>query len=211
MSRHDDWEDWIEAEPIQEKCNPAQDIAFLKCPVPLKLGLRKIPFAPWDSKSKEFRSRGYDCNTTEDEGASTVEGEDCRIVDYTSRGPEPRLQLSTIKKTLLPGRSGSPVWSVGQKAIVGMIDYQAGDENDQKEKSMAILIEKLPIDLSRPKGEPINVPNLPVDFLPRPEDLKRLRELVLSPGESKSAITGKTSSHLPTMRIQASACREWEA
>lgn len=186
--------DWIRVMPLKEKCNALQDIAVLDCPIPINLGFRKIPFAPWDEKAKEFRSRGYDCNTTDDEGASTVEGEDCTIIDYTARKGERRLQLSTIKKTLLPGRSGSPVWSVDQEAIVAMIDYQAGDESILKEKSMAILIEKLPIDLSRPKGEPINVPRLPVDFLRRPDDLKKLRELVLSPGESKSAITGKTSN-----------------
>jgi len=69
------------------------------------------------------------------------------------------LQLSTIKKTLLPGRSGSPVWSVDQEAIVGMIDYQAGDESILKEKSMAILIEKLPIGFTRPKGKPSMFPS----------------------------------------------------
>ena len=191
--KHDD-SDWIRVVPIKEKCRAHQDIAFLKSPIPNKLGLRRIPFDSWDGKSEEFVSRGYDCNTTEIEGASTIKGEDCRIIDYTSRGTEPRLQLSTIKKTLLPGRSGSPVWSLGQGAVVGMIDYQAGDESSLKERSMAILIEKLPVDLSCPKGEPINVPHLPVDFLPRPDDLKRLRELVLSPGVSKSAITGKPSS-----------------
>jgi WD40 repeat protein len=192
--KHDDWGDWIRVMPLMEKCFRDKDIAFLECPIPIKLELRRIPFKPWDGNSKEFRSRGYDCNTIADEGASTVEGEDCKIIDYTSRGSEPRLQLSTIKKTLLTGRSGSPVWSVGQKAIVGIIDYQAGDESSLKDKSMAILIEKLPIDFSRPRGEPINVPKLPVDFLPRPDDLKMLRELVLSPGEGKSAITGKTSN-----------------
>jgi WD40 repeat protein len=189
--KHDDWGSWIEVVPLQEKCNLAQDIAFLKCPIPIKLEHRRIPFKPWDGSSKEFRSRGYDCNTTEDEGASTIEGEDCSIIDYTSRRMEKRLQLSTIKKTLLPGRSGSPVWSIAQNAIVGMIDYQAGDENEQKEKSMAILSEKLLPDLPPIKGEPINVPALPADFLPRQEDLDRLKQLVLSPGESRSAITGK--------------------
>jgi hypothetical protein len=59
---------------------------------------------------------------------------------------------------------------------------------------MAIPIEMLGIDIPLPKGESINVPYLPVDFLPRPDDLKRLKELVLSPDGSKSAITGKTSS-----------------
>ena len=189
--KHDDWKSWMEVAPLHEKCNEAQDIAFLKCPLPIRLENRRIPFEPWDEASKEFRSRGYDCNTTEEEGASTIEGEDCRIKDYTSRKMEPRLQLSSIKKTLLPGRSGSPVWSVDQKAIVGMIDYHSGDENEQKEKSMAILIEKLPLDLPPIQGEPINVPSLPADFLPRKDDLDRLKELILSEGESRSAITGK--------------------
>ncbi len=199
--KNDDWKDWIKVEPISEKCNNLQDYAFLSCPAPIKLGLRRILFAPWDEESKEFRSRGYDCNTEESEGASTVEGEDCRIVDRTSRGSKQRWQLSTIKKTLLPGRSGSPVWSVGQKAIVGVIDYRAGDESILKEKSMAILIETLPLDLSCSKRDPITVPKLPEDFLHRPDDLERLKELVLSPEVSKSAITGKTSSNSTVSRI----------
>ncbi len=55
--------------PLKEKCNALQDIACFNVSYSYKTGARKIPFAPWDGKSKEFRSRGYDCNTTADEGA----------------------------------------------------------------------------------------------------------------------------------------------
>jgi len=191
--KNDDWDDWIEAQPIGERCSAAQDLAFLSCPVPVGLEAKRVPFKRWDGRHKEFFTRGYDCNTSEDEGASSLGGEDCRIVDKSSRGKEPRWQLSTIKKSLLPGRSGSPVWSVGQKAIVGMIDYQAGDENELKERSLAIPIEEIFPHLPPSKGQPINAPSLPSDFLPRPEDLASLKELVLSSGEEKSAITGKTT------------------
>ena len=190
--KNDDWADWIEAQPIEERCGAAQDFAFLSPLVPIRLEAKSVPFKRWDGRHKEFFTRGYDCNTSEDEGASSLEGEDCQIVDKSSRGKEPRWQLSTIKRSLLPGRSGSPVWSVGQKAIVGMIDYQAGDESILKERSLAIPIEEIFPDLPQEKVQPVNAPSLPQDFLPRPEDLARLKELVLSHGEDKSAITGRT-------------------
>jgi len=194
--KNDDWDDWIEAQPIGERCSAAQDLAFLSCPVPVGLEAKRVPFKRWDGRHKEFFTRGYDCNTSEGEGASSLEGEDCRIVDRTTRGKEPRWQLSTIKKSLLPGRSGSPVWSVGQNAIVGMID-QAGDESILKERSLAIPIEEIFPHLPPAKSQPINAPSLPSDFLPRPEDLASLKGLVLSPGEDKSAITGKTAEGCP--------------
>jgi len=123
FARNDGWKDWIRVVPINEKCSEPQDIAFLNCPIPISLSLNRIPFAPWNGKSKEFLSRGYDINNSAIEGAWTINEKDCEIVDYTYLGSELRLQLKSIKKTLLPGRSGSPVWSVSQKAIVGMIDH----------------------------------------------------------------------------------------
>jgi len=191
--KNDDWDDWIEAQPIEERCSAAQDFAFLISPVPIRLEAKRVPFKRWDGRHKEFSSLGYHCNASQDEGATLVEGVDCRIVEETKLGKERRWQLSTIKKSLLPGRSGSPVWSVRQKAIVGMIDYQAGDESILKERSLAIPIEEIFPNLPPEKGQPINVPSLPPDFLPRPDDLKHLKDLVLSPGEDKSAITGKTA------------------
>ncbi|MDD1761279.1 MAG: NB-ARC domain-containing protein, partial [Methanothrix sp.] len=189
--KNDSWKDWIEVEPIRERCNGPKDFAFLNCPVPIDPGLKRIPFAPWDKEHKEFLSRGYDCRTKENEGAFIVEGEDCRIVGPTTLGSEQRWQLGTEKNALLQGRSGSPVWSVGQRAIIGMIDYQAGEESSQKDRSLAIPIERLPIAFSRPKGKIFKVPELPADFLPRSEDLDRLKETVLYSDVQKSAITGK--------------------
>lgn len=195
--KNDDRGDWIEAQPIEERCSASQDFAFLSSPVPIGLEAKRVAFKHWDGRHKEFFTRGYDCNTSEEEGASSLEGEDCRIVDKSSRGKEPRWQLSSPKKSLLQGRSGSPVWSVGQKAIVGMIDYQAGDESIVKERSLAIPIEEIFPDLPLEKGQPINAPSLPQDYLPRPDDLDRLKELILSPGEGKSAITGRTGAGCP--------------
>jgi hypothetical protein len=78
-----------------------------------------------------------------------------------------------------------------------MIDYGDADENEQKEKSTAILIEKIMPYIPAIKDQPINAPSLPADFLPRPEDLERLKKLILSPGEDISAITGKTAEGCP--------------
>jgi len=189
--KNDAWPDWKEVKPSIDRCVSSKDVAILQCPEPLELRHNEIRIAPWNSKPTEFLSRGYDFKAADIEGAWTIDEKDCRIVEIGYLGPEKRLQLRSIKNTLLPGRSGSPVWSVNQKAIVGMIDYQGGEENIQTDRSMAIPIEMLGIDIPLPKGEPINVPNLPVDFLPRPDDLKSLRELVLSPEGRKSAITGK--------------------
>ncbi len=193
--KNDDWSDWIETKPIKEKCRVSpHDTAALRSDCPLRPSHDRVPLASWNRKKTQFISRGYDCKTNIDGGASTIEGPDCEIVDRTSRGSELRLQLRTIKKTLLPGRSGSPIWSITQSAVVGMIDYQAGDENIWNDKSMAIPIENMGIPIPRPKGQPINVPNLPIDFLPRNEDLKQLRDLVLAPGENRSAIAGRSLS-----------------
>ena len=197
--KNDAWEDWLEVRPSKEKCHPPpQDIAFLQCPVSLKLVREEIPILPWDGNPCEFRSRGYDCNTTADDGSSTVHGNDCEIIDYTSRGGESRLQLKTIKRTLLQGRSGSPVWSMNQSAIVGMIDYQAGDENIWTDRSMAIPIEAIiPIaKLSAVKkkvGQLINVPQLPPNFLTRPDDLKAVKKALMLDSGQSTAITGTSS------------------
>ena len=220
--KNDAWGDWIRVMPLKEKCSAPQDIALLKCPVPIKLGLgrtpfarfslkrndlsldlsmklglKRIPFAHWDGKSKEFRSRGYDCSTTDDEGASTIEGKDCTIIDYTARKGEPRLQLSTIKKTLLPGRSGSPVWSVDQKAIVGIIDYQAGDENIWMDRSMAIPIEvvipKTMLCAGKSSGRLVKVPELPPNFLLRSDDLDTVKKVLLVDAGPSTAITAELS------------------
>ena len=56
--KNDDWKDWIRVVPLKEKCSTSQDIAFLNCPFPIELGIRRIPFVTWDKASKEFRSRG---------------------------------------------------------------------------------------------------------------------------------------------------------
>jgi WD40 repeat protein len=196
--KNDKWTDWLEVKLSKEKCRPpSQDMAFLRCPFPLKLADGEIRFLPWNGKTCEFQSRGYDCNTTSDEGASTISGTDCEIVDYTSRGGETRMQLRTIKRTLLPGRSGSPVWSMNQNAIVGMIDYQAGDENIWTDRSMAIPIEVMipeaRLSAGKNSGRLFKVPELPPNFLLRLDDLAVVKEGLLIDAGRSTAITGALS------------------
>jgi len=201
LVKNEDWEDWKEAAPVESKCSAIKDFAVLSCNASKKPGHGRISFARWDGKSKEFLTRGYDRNTTDADGSFIVSDDGCRILGRTSLKKEPRLQLSTIKETLLKGRSGSPIWSLGQKAIVGMLDNSTGEENDQKDRSTAIPVEELPIDSCRLKGEPINVPSLPADFIARPDDLDGLKELVLFSDERRSAITGKTTGDCSVSRV----------
>ena len=192
--KNDEWGEWIEVKPAKEKSRPPQDIAFLQCPFPL--GHEEISFYPWDGKPCEFRSRGYDC-TIVDDGPSTIDGKDCEIIDYTSRAGESRLQLRTIKRTLLPGRSGSPVWSMRQNAIVGMIDYQSGDENIWTDRSMAIPIEvvipEAGLSAGKNLGRLVKVPELPPNFLLRSDDLIAVKEVLLVDAGRSTAITGALS------------------
>ena len=134
--KHDEWMEWREAEPLIDLCNLTTDIAILRCSYQSNQEI-KIPFDVWDKKTVDFLSRGYDCNMSPNIGATNVTG---KIQSQTSKREYPRLQLQTTKGTLRLGRSGSPIWS--NNAIVGMIDYHAGGESIETDKSTAIPIEE---------------------------------------------------------------------
>ena len=141
------------------------DIAILRSCVPSPKPINVV-IKTWDNNGKdEFLTRGYDINTPLNEGASTEGGE---IASRSTLDGEPRLQLRTELDTLLQGRSGSPVWSERQNALVGMVDYRSGKESKSKERSFAIPLEALgQMGLKiHPEGQVFYVPPLPLNFIP---------------------------------------------
>ena len=180
----------IKAWPI--KCFKAPiDIAVLQCS---KLSERSISVVikPWDNMGEdEFLTRGYDIKTPHNEGANSKSG---TIVSRTTLDDQPRLQLRTEIETLLQGRSGSPVWSERQRALVGMVDYRSGKDSISSERSFAIPLEVLSglgFDYdSDSEGRLFYVPPLPPNFIPRSADLKKAKEAIISGAEGDAAITG---------------------
>ena len=120
--RHDGWEDWEQAEPVAAYCHPPpRDTVVLRCSRSTS-GTSGVRLADWDRVTDfRFASRGYDANKKKwGLGASTIEGE---VEDITTLNGRPRLRLKTGRGTVASGRSGSPVWSERQRAIVGIIDW----------------------------------------------------------------------------------------
>jgi tetratricopeptide (TPR) repeat protein len=120
--RRDGWEAWEQAEPVSAYCHPApRDTAILRCSRSVDR-VAEVRLANWDKETLfRFTSRGYDGHKKKwDMGASTIEGE---VRDVTDLKGRPRLRLKTEPGTVVSGRSGSPVWSQRQQAIVGIIDW----------------------------------------------------------------------------------------
>jgi 8-oxo-dGTP pyrophosphatase MutT (NUDIX family) len=119
--QHDRWKTWQQAEPVPAYCHRERDTAVLRCssyPMDVTAELR---FADWDNQVFQFTSRGYDADTREwGVGATTIEG---TVDDSTYLKGHPRLRLRTEPGTVVQGRSGSPVWSQRQDAIVGIVDW----------------------------------------------------------------------------------------
>lgn len=116
---HDEWEDWEPAKPIKEYCrNRPHDIALMATSKKIEKNII-YQIAPWDKEESQFRSIGYDSIKKEyGIGANTIEGS---ITGRTIYRKSPRLTLKSLENTILRGRSGSPVWSVNQMAVVGII------------------------------------------------------------------------------------------
>jgi len=105
---------WIRATPIYQECDEIMDKALLSVPD------NHFDFLnDWDGQSKDFVSIGFD-SEKERYGTqfSTVKG---KISGCCSSSGKNLLQLSVIEGAIQKGRSGSPVWSVDQNSIVGMI------------------------------------------------------------------------------------------
>jgi hypothetical protein len=136
--RHDTWDGWAPAEPLAEHCfPPPRDTAVLRCSRRLQQE-SIVRSANWDKSSTGFFSKGYDQARTYGLGARTINGE---IRGSTVLEKRPRLQLRTTKGTIVPGRSGSPVWVRQQEAIVGVLDWLGeGLEADPYELALAIPI-----------------------------------------------------------------------
>jgi len=130
---------WIEAWPIK-CCPPPDDIAILQSVGKIDEDLGSI-FTVFDAPS-EFKSKGYDVEL-EKFGATWVSGNiegPTYLMDY---GASRRLQLSTPVKAVKNGRSGSPVFSLSQKRIVGMIDYRKVEMHRDADIVTAIPIETI--------------------------------------------------------------------
>ncbi|RQW79968.1 MAG: serine protease [Methanothrix sp.] len=105
---------WIRATPIYQECDEMMDKALLS------VTDNHFDFLnDWDGQSKDFVSIGFDSKIDRyGMEFSTVKG---KISGCCSCSCKNRLQLSVIEGAIQKGRSGSPVWSVDQNSIVGMI------------------------------------------------------------------------------------------
>jgi hypothetical protein len=138
--KHGSWTDWKKATPVIAKCNTQGDFAVIRCEARIQL-LPDLNFERWNGVSREFRSYGYgtDFQKIQSEIRSySIEG---TIAGRTWLNRQCKLQLETTKGTIQYGRSGSPVFSSDQKAIIGIL-YLAGGEIDiESEMILAIPIE----------------------------------------------------------------------
>ncbi len=182
---------WQKATLVKSRPLP-DDIAVLKTEKRLDLFGPEL-LRPWDKKTCAFLSRGYtevvgDDNIA-DFYATQIGGEikaDIWIYEEKSR----RLQLDTPREAIKPGRSGSPVLSLSQKAIVGMIDYQGGELHKGAQIGAAIPIEAIVDFEDNSEGPLFYVPSLPLYFIPRNPDLEKAKTAVLSEKGISAAITG---------------------
>ena len=160
--KHDNWVGWQKATLVRAQPLP-DDVAVLK--TSKKLESFDIKLQAWNKRSCEFVSRGYSEETSEAGfGANEIDG---RIITDTKLEKRTRLQLQTSPDAIKGGRSGSPVFSLDQNAIVGMIDYQGGELNRDAQIGAAIPIEAI-VSLGEvpPEGGRImNIPELPANFL----------------------------------------------
>jgi hypothetical protein len=135
--RHDKWEQWENAEALENCCFPIpQDFAILRAYRENK-GVEDIRLAAWDNQVSDFIAKGNDRTKRRYHiGTNTIEGV---VIGRTTFKRYPRLQLRTKQKTIRKGRSGSPIWVLRQKAIVGMIVW-VGEWLEAKFHEMALAI-----------------------------------------------------------------------
>lgn len=191
--KNDKWNKWEEAVPILDHCKESTDIAVIysSCLLEEKLpDFKNWPIELSDKINRRFASKGYDSKRSA-LGATLIEGS---ILSQTKIGPNRRLQLQTKAGTVCKGRSGSPIWSFGKNAIVGMIDYQVGAVDISTEMPLAIPINEITplrdcttMNLGKIMGI---FPSLPPHFICREEDIRSIKDLLLSSSGCKTAITG---------------------
>jgi hypothetical protein len=138
--RHGTWTNWEKATPIMDRCDSKGDFAVMHCEAK-NLTLPDISLEKWDGISREFRSYGYgtDLQKMRSEIRSySIEG---TINGITQVNNQRKLLLETTIGTIQYGRSGSPVFSLAQKAIVGILYLAGGEKNINSELALAIPIE----------------------------------------------------------------------
>jgi hypothetical protein len=151
--KHGSWSEWKKATPIIDRCNSKGDFAVMRCEEKIQ-SLPDLSFERWDEVSREFKSYGYGTDTQKMRSeikSYSIEG---TITGHTWVNKQCRLQLETTKGTIQYGRSGSPVLSYNQKAIVGILYLAGGENNIGSELILAIPIEEvLNISSSRSIGD----------------------------------------------------------
>lgn len=110
------------------------------------------------------------------------------------------VQVEAVRQTghfIRPGYSGGPVWDEALERVVGMV--VAADAEAGTRAAFIIpartLAQAWPglalIQTTAALGALYNVPELPPHFMPRPEALDRLRQLVLGEAEGPVVLTGR--------------------
>ena len=201
--KHGSWTSWKKATLIKEKCDSLKDFAVLHCEekiqFPLELSLKR-----WDGISKDFYSYGYGTDPQKMRPEICAYPL-CGIIEGRNwiDGPQPlqRLVLCTALGTVQYGRSGSPVYSCRQKAIIGIMYFSGGQKDIKSELVLAIPIEDVPI-AEIHRGSLFNIPQLPQNFLPRPEYFEKIKKYLTRSINTPVAIRDLAKTRPPIISIQ---------
>ncbi|HUW31881.1 MAG TPA: NB-ARC domain-containing protein, partial [Planctomycetota bacterium] len=178
-------------------CTGAADVAGLElcsaAPPEARAGTIRPAQEPW---GKTFRCIGFPAGMS---GGASVQG--------TILGPHAsglvQIQASgTTGFTVQPGFSGTPVWCPEHRCVIGMIATAAEEERLRTAwmiPSQALLtacnvipaVKRRPIKRKAAKLGPLSrVPELPANFVPRPEYLDRLKQKLIGGDGGKVGVVG---------------------
>jgi len=186
---------WKTVEPDNNRCDSRNDYAILTSNENIEFP-QDLKFKTWDRISETFRSPGYGFDQekmSEETKDYTINGKIIGKVWSGGNSSLRRLQLETDVGTVQPGRSGSPVFSLDQNAIIGMMVFQAGQMSQSREMPLAIPIESIDTIVQKHslsgqiRGDATEQPD---NFLPREDDLKAIRADLLVKDCQKTAIPG---------------------
>ncbi|HUU69920.1 MAG TPA: NB-ARC domain-containing protein, partial [Planctomycetota bacterium] len=178
-------------------CTGAADVAGLElcsaAPPEARAGTIRPAQEPW---GKTFRCIGFPAGMS---GGASVQG--------TILGPHAsglvQIQASgTTGFTVQPGFSGTPVWCPEHRCVIGMIATAAEEERLRTAwmiPSQALLtacnvipaVKRRPIKRKAAKLGPLSsVPELPANFVPRPEYLDPLKQKLIGGDGGKVGVVG---------------------
>jgi hypothetical protein len=172
-----------------------EDIAFLKLDNELPFDIMALPLGSFHKDDQNpFETFGFaDLNPM---GGILAKGEILGSIHL--EGVEV-LQLRSQEVT--SGFSGAPVWDPIHKQIVGMITSIATPDEFSRQSATAfairseLLVEicpEIPFKHHSESDNLFGVPQLPLHYLPRADDLDPIKDALLSDNKGRVGITGRT-------------------